>query len=145
MGRLARLILIGVLVTVTLLMALPAQASPPVQSNATHVVAWGETLFSIARRYGTTVETICAANAIGNPSSIYAGQRLIIPTAGSGSTTSAPGAAAIGGTHIVSPGENLHRIALRYGTTVQTLAQLNASSTPATSLWARHYVSRTSF
>jgi LysM repeat protein len=130
MGRLARLTLIGVLATVMLQMASPAQASPPVQSDITHVVAWGETLFSIARRYGTTVETICAANAIANSSSIYAGQRLIIPTTGSGSTASAPETAAIRGTHIVSPGENLHRIALRYGTTVQTLAQLNGIISP---------------
>jgi LysM repeat protein len=125
MGRLARLSLIGVLATVTLQMAAPALASPPVQRDTTHIVAWGETLFSIARRYGTTVETICAANAIANPSSIYAGQQLIIPATGSGSATSAPDATAVGGTHVVSPGENLHRIALRYGTTVQTLAQLN--------------------
>lgn len=130
MGRLAKLSLIGVLVTAMLQMATPAQASPLVQSDITHVVTWGETLFSIARRYGTTVETICAANAIANPSSIYAGQQLIIPTTGSGSAASAPGAAAIGGTHVVSPGENLHRIALRYGTTVQTLAQLNGIISP---------------
>ena len=130
MGRLARLNLVGVLVTLTLLMASPAQASPLIQSNTTHVVAWGETLFSIARRYGTTVETICAANAIANPSSIYAGQRLIIPTTGPGSTAITPGVAADGDTHVVGLGENLYRIALRYGTTAQTLAQLNGIVNP---------------
>jgi LysM repeat protein len=130
MERLTRLSLIGVLLTLTLLMASPAQASPPIQSNTTHVVAWGETLFSIARRYGTTVETICAANAIANPASIYAGQRLVIPTTGSGSTAIGPGVAADEGTHVVGPGENMYRIALRYGTTAQTLAQLNGIVNP---------------
>jgi LysM repeat protein len=130
MERLTRLNLIGVLVMLTLLMASPAQASPPIQSHTTHVVAWGETLFSIARRYGTTVEAICAANAIASPSSIYAGQQLIIPSTDFGSTAIAPDVAAIGDTHVVGPGENLYRIALRYGTTIQTLAQLNGIVNP---------------
>jgi len=106
-------------------MASPARAAPLDQSGGVHVVASGETLFSIARRYGTSVEAISTANGIINPSTIYAGQRLIIP----GATTSpVAGPAADGGTHIVAPGENLYRIALRYGTTVSTLAQLNGIS-----------------
>jgi len=121
--RLVNLGLIGILLTGALLMATPVRASALNQTNVTHVVSWGETLFSIARRYGTSVEAICAANGIANPSNIYAGQRLTVPT--TRSTTNAPSPAAEGGTHVVSAGENLYRIALRYGTTVQTLARLN--------------------
>lgn len=45
----------------------------------THVVRRGETLYSIARRYGTTVHAIAAANHLYNPNYIWAGQRLYIP------------------------------------------------------------------
>jgi LysM repeat protein len=83
-------------------------------------------LFSIAQYYGTSVEAICAANGIVNPASIHAGQRLTISATG---TPSSPVTG--GGTHVVGPGENLYRIALRYGTTVQALAQLNGITDPS--------------
>jgi LysM repeat protein len=44
-----------------------------------HVVRYGETLYSIAWRYGTCVQQIAAANGLYNPNLIYAGQRLCIP------------------------------------------------------------------
>ncbi|MCP4542545.1 MAG: LysM peptidoglycan-binding domain-containing protein [Chloroflexi bacterium] len=103
----------------------PAHASPSNQGTTTHTVAWGETMFSIAQYYGTSVEAICAANGIVNPASIYAGQRLVISAA-----SAPPSPATGGGTHVVGLGENLYRIALRYGTTVQVLAQLNGITDP---------------
>lgn len=44
-----------------------------------HVVQRGETMYRIARYYGTTVQAIAAANGIVNPNLIYVGQRLVIP------------------------------------------------------------------
>lgn len=44
-----------------------------------HVVAQGETLSTIAKRYGVTVQQILTANNITNPDRIYVGQKLIIP------------------------------------------------------------------
>jgi LysM repeat protein len=121
------LALLGVLLTWMLLAAAPVHA----QSSVVHVVKRGETLFSIARHYGVTVEAICAANNIADPSRIYAGQRLVIPTHGVSSAPSTASAlAAAGATHTVQPGENLYRIALRYGTTVQALAELNGIYNP---------------
>ncbi len=102
-------------------MTSPAHATPLVQSGGIHTVARGETLFSIAQQYGTSVEGISAANGITNPSAIYAGQQLVIPSSSASVSDS-------GGTHIVAPGENLYRIALRYGTTVPALARLNGIS-----------------
>lgn len=121
MRRLANLGLIGILLAGTLLVAVPVRAATLNQSNVIHVVQRGETLFSIARHYGTSVDALCAVNGITNRSSIYAGQRLVIPTASH--IANVP--AATGATHVVGPGENLYRIALRYGTTAQALAQLN--------------------
>lgn len=44
-----------------------------------HVVVRGETLSSIAARYGVTIEAIQDANQIADPSLIQVGQRLVIP------------------------------------------------------------------
>ncbi len=43
-----------------------------------HVVAPGETLFAIARRYGTTVEALARLNGLEDPNRIRVGQRLRI-------------------------------------------------------------------
>ena len=107
----------------------PSYAEPLQQGTVIHVVAWGETLFSIARQYGTTVDAIAAANGISSPTHIYAGQRLTIPTSGSSAGVAAPATAAA--THVVQPGENLFRIALRYGTTIRALSDLNGIYNPA--------------
>jgi len=107
--------------------AKPARAASLDQSGVVHIVGWGETLFSIARRYGTSLDAICAANGIADPARIYAGQRLIIPV-----SNAAAGALSVpaGAAHFVRPGENLYRIALRYGVTVQALAELNGIYNP---------------
>jgi lysozyme len=57
----------------------PQGYAPPPPCGVTHVVRWGETLYSIARRYGTCVQAICQANRLWNPNYIWAGQRLHIP------------------------------------------------------------------
>jgi LysM repeat protein/Tfp pilus assembly protein PilO len=55
-------------------------ATPTSPSQPTiYVVRQGDTLYSIARRYGTTVQAIMAANGLTNYN-IYVGQQLHIPT-----------------------------------------------------------------
>ncbi|MDR7402697.1 MAG: LysM peptidoglycan-binding domain-containing M23 family metallopeptidase [Armatimonadota bacterium] len=54
-------------------------ASPPAVYLITVVVRPGDTLWSIARRYGVTVEAIVRANGLSDPHRIYVGQRLAIP------------------------------------------------------------------
>jgi murein DD-endopeptidase MepM/ murein hydrolase activator NlpD len=54
-----------------------APNSPPV--NLVYVVQSGETLFSIATRYGVTVNDLASANSISDPTLIYAGQQIVIP------------------------------------------------------------------
>ena len=44
-----------------------------------HVVRSGETVSTIARQYGTTVEAIVQANQLSNPNSIRVGQILFVP------------------------------------------------------------------
>lgn len=49
-----------------------------------HIVARGETLFSIARRYNASMPAIVARNNLANPRNIFVGQRLVIPNPNSG-------------------------------------------------------------
>ncbi len=100
-----------------------------------HVVQAGENLFRIALRYGTTVEAIAKANGITNATLIYIGQVLTIPGASGGTppTPPTPPAPPSGGekTHIVQPGENLFRIALKYNYSQYYLAKYNGIANPA--------------
>jgi murein DD-endopeptidase MepM/ murein hydrolase activator NlpD len=48
-------------------------------SGVFHVVKAGETLATIARRFGTTQSAIAAANGLSNPNLIREGQRLVVP------------------------------------------------------------------
>jgi nucleoid-associated protein YgaU len=49
-------------------------------AKTTHVVAKGETLTSIARRYGITVDRLIQANQISKQAPLRVGQKLIIPS-----------------------------------------------------------------
>ncbi|HYO89077.1 MAG TPA: LysM peptidoglycan-binding domain-containing protein [Candidatus Limnocylindrales bacterium] len=73
--------------------SVPATSVPPTQSpggTTTYVVQPGDTLGSIARRFGTTVTAIAQANNIVNPNLIFTGQVLIIPTGGAVVPTAPP-------------------------------------------------------
>ena len=64
----------------------PTNPTPP-PNNGTYIVQSGDTLSSIARRFGTTVAAIAQANGISNINFIQVGQQLIIP---GGTTTPSP-------------------------------------------------------
>ena len=103
--------------------AVPTAAPTAVPTTApsgerTHVVQPGENLFRIALHYGMSYEAVAAANGIINPDLISIGQRLIIPAEGTTPTTPTRN-------YVVQPGENLFRIALKYGVAVEALAVAN--------------------
>lgn len=64
-------------------------AAPPRRIDY-HFVAPGETLYSIAWRYGLDFRRLAAANNIGSSYAIRAGQRLTLVVSGSGVTASPP-------------------------------------------------------
>lgn len=58
--------------------------------GASHTIKRGDTLYSLARTYKTTVSALMSHNGIKDPRTLKVGQRLKIP---SGSSTSKPGSA----------------------------------------------------
>ncbi|HEY6607632.1 MAG TPA: LysM peptidoglycan-binding domain-containing protein [Candidatus Limnocylindria bacterium] len=105
-----------------------------------HVVEPGESLWGIARHYGTTIAAIASANGLADPSRIFGGQRLAIPghdaapaAADAPAESSAPPAAAPARpvVHTVARGESVWSIAVRYGTTVGAIASANGLADPS--------------
>ena len=121
-GRVRRLAATLMLLAAVLLAASPgvALAQDGAPGTTIHVVAWGETLSTIAQRYGVSVDAIITANNVSSPDLLYAGQELVIP----GAAYTAP-ATASGGEHVVRPGETLFRISQRYGVSVDALVAAN--------------------
>ena len=109
------------------------------ESSVVHVVRLGETLFSIAQHYGTTIEAIAQANHIADPRLIHVGQRLTISTSWTTpsppSTSPSPSSGEASGrrspgTYIVRRGDTLSLIARRHNITVRAIAELNSTLNP---------------
>ncbi|WP_018467551.1 C40 family peptidase [Calidithermus timidus] len=104
-------------------------APPP--SQATYIVQRGDTLYSIARRFGTTVATLMELNGL-TSSALSPGQVLKLPNsaptpkAQPKSTASEP----IPNTYTVQRGDTLYSIAKRFGSSVEALITLNGLNSP---------------
>ena len=94
-------------------------SNPPSQNITYYTIKRGDTLWGISLRYGVTVNQLVSWNNIANPNLIYAGNTLVIYTNGSGSNTGSSTQ------YIVKRGDTLWGIAMRYGTTVNSLVYLN--------------------
>jgi LysM repeat protein len=157
-------VIVVVLVAVMLLLsfnltavqAAPAQQMP--MPGQYYVVRPGDTMYSIANRFGTTVWVIARANGIANPSRIYSGQVLFVPAVGPmppfppgpqpplpqcppgprppcppGPQPPMPPQQPIGGgyvVHVVRYGENLYGIARLYGVSAWSIARANGLANP---------------
>lgn len=81
---------------------------------ADYTVRKGDTLWTIARRSGTSVSSLASANGITAPYVIFPGQTLQLSGSGGGTQ------------HRVAAGETLSGLASRYGVRVSDLASANA-------------------
>jgi len=117
--------------------------TPGACGTTEYIVAPGDFLAAIARRFNTTTAAIVQANNIANPNLIFPGQRLIIPTCPTGPvqptavpptgvppTTVPPTAPPTQTTYIVQPGDTLNSIARRFNTTTAAIAQANGIVNP---------------
>ena len=94
----------------------------------TYTVQRGDTLWAIARRYGTTSGEIAEINNISNPNLIYPGQELRIPT---NSTTEGEETRGTGDIiYTVQRGDTLSKIAREYNVTVAHIVELNDITNP---------------
>ena len=83
----------------------------PNQKNNTYTVERGDTLYSIAKRLGVSVDSLKAANNL-TTNMLSVGDKLIIPTEEKT-------------THKVTKGDTLYSLARKYNTTVANLKTLN--------------------
>mgnify|MGYP005842583137 CR=1 FL=1 len=70
-----------------LIPSLTATTAPTPASPLFHTVVSGETLFRIAQRYGVSLVVLAGTNGIADPSLIYVGQRLLIPSSDTATLT----------------------------------------------------------
>lgn len=107
-----------------------ADARPARSGSAiVYRVRRGDTLSSVARRYGTTPAAIASASGISPRAKLDVGQRLTIPGAGMADrdrrSAPHPKAESSRVVHTVKPGDTLSRIADRYRVTVDQICALN--------------------
>lgn len=76
-----------------------------------YIVKPGDSIYTIASRYGVTPESIIEANGLENPSQLSVGEALVIPSTNT--------------THVVKSGETLFGIARQYGITLNELLTAN--------------------
>ena len=97
--------------------------------KVTYTVKPGDTLYSIARRYGIDVKKLAAANGISDPDTLKAGTELTVPVTPIPTprpVTPPPGAS----TYTVKPGDTLSSIARKYGTSPGELQKINRLANP---------------
>ncbi len=107
-------------------------ARPPQRAFVYHRIRRGETLSTIARRYGTSVKKIMWANNLKRSSYIVAGKKLKIPQRGTVVTqpaTARSSKAAWKGRHVVRSGDSLWIIAKKYKTTTRQIQRMNGLTT----------------
>src|SRR5699024_8366642 len=76
-----------------------------------HVVEPGQSLFSIANTYGTTINAVSEANELDAPNQLVVGQALVIPI--------------IGQFYFVKPGDTLSSIGSTFNISAEELARIN--------------------
>lgn len=104
--------------------AAPAVSEPaPAAGKATHTVAKGDSLWSIARKYGISVDELAAANQLAKSATLRLGQQLTVPAKAAPAGASVETDAA--NTYAVKAGDTLGAIARRHGTTASALRAAN--------------------
>jgi LysM repeat protein len=122
--------------------AAPAEATPAGElataaAPATYRVAAGDTVSSIAGRYGLSTASVLALNGLGWKSTIFPGQTLKLVAGASAATpvAAAPAPAApsaSSGRYTIVKGDTISRIASRLGVSTQSI--LSANGLSATSI-----------
>ena len=108
-------------VTSTVVQAKYSTEEPKTTGTIRHKVRSGESLWSIAKLYGVSVTELKRWNDLGRGSMVYTGQGLKIYTSENSSLAENQGFVL----HEVKYGDNLTRIASRYGVTISQIQEWN--------------------
>ncbi len=111
------ILVISLIVSLIPLSGISAQDQGPV-----YIVQPGDTLYSIAIKFGTTIELLSTANNISDPSIISPGLRLIIP--------GFEGVSGVLDLRQIQYGETLSSLASRYGIPPNAIIRLNRVLNP---------------
>ncbi|MEN9841540.1 MAG: hypothetical protein RL376_1340 [Verrucomicrobiota bacterium] len=105
----------------------PAALAPavevPAPSTASHTVAKGDSLWTIAKKYGITTAELSAANKLAPSATLRIGQQLSVPSRVAATPSTAAAEAA--NTYAVKAGDTLGGIARKHGTTAAALRTAN--------------------
>ena len=94
----------------------PAPAPAPVAAGqAVHVVARGDTVYAVSRRYGVPVRSIIDHNGLRPPYPLKVGQRLRVP---------------VPRRHVVARKETVYGISRRYGVPLRSVIDANGLTPP---------------
>ena len=130
----------------------PIATAPAPSATGSYTIAKGDTISRIAAKYGVTTQAMLTANSLSWSSIIYPGQKLVIP--GQAAATPAPvldaapvssvtptptpavtpvvvptPAVAVNGSYVIQSGDNLSKIAAKFGVTLTSLLGANGLST----------------
>jgi len=116
---------------------IPSTTEAPTPGEyVTYTVKSGDSLYSIANRYNTTVKAITDYNNLSS-ANLSVGQKLFIPTTTVGSEDSNYD------TYTVKSGDSLYKIASRYNTSVDNLMKINNLSSNLLSIGQKLLVPKT--
>ncbi len=96
-----------------------------VSQTITHTVEKSETLYSLSRKYGVTVQEIQNANNMGSSNAISIGQRLVIPNQASNQSSSSASSTTSYNEYTVIAGDTLYSISRKNNLSVDELRNIN--------------------
>jgi murein DD-endopeptidase MepM/ murein hydrolase activator NlpD len=102
-----------------------SEATGSIGHKTTVTLKRGETLQTLAKRYGVTTAAILRENNFADANRVRPGTRIVIPAR----TQSAQMSPARGSTHVVASGETLYSLSRRYHVSHSQIAQANGIST----------------
>ncbi len=108
----------------------PLTPAPIASTGTEHVIASGESFWTIGKKYGVSAKSIEGANPNVIPTRMKIGQKITIPPKPIAKPTPAPAVVDDGSTYIVKSGDTLGHIALRHGVRVNELKAANPNVIP---------------
>ena len=105
---------------------IPVAPTPsPCPGGFLYAIRAGDTFFSIARRFGISVDALAAANPGVDPNRLQIGQQICVPA-----PAPAPGPCPGGFLYTIRSGDTFFSLARRFGITLQALLSANPGVDP---------------